>query len=546
METEQLQALVERAKLKDNEAIGQLIAFSQNKLFFVAKSYVKNEADAADVLQNAYIKAFSSLNTLADSSKFEGWITRIVTNTALDHMKKSTFKYDVKFADLADDDEDQPYDPADERIDYQPELSLSQKETQKIIQEIIDSLSDEQRIAVMMHFYDGMTTREIAETLGCKDVTVKARIRYAKEKIKESVIAIQKRDGIKLYNLAPLPFFLYLLRSYAGAAYGTSGTAAAVTAASRSITVHAAAASGKTAAAKSTAGIILKVTLAAAVTAGSAAIYHVATTKKQQIQTGLYTTENEDVNIQLNADETFAWQYSNQGTLQKDNGTYTIKNNQLILSIANDTTGCTFNIDSDKLTAASGSAAECIKGTTYQYEDTASATPSATPETLTNDEIYQILINNGYQVTDINDESYATEELNSKPNNMYVFTNDSRKISFYTCNGSDTRTKAGFAYRSKQSPYGSYDRTAEGGTIDVTCMTFVDMPGFIVENNDNRNPQLIGYTAAVHGSGCTHPPIDDSVVISEAKTVYAAMQTELLSLGITEDDMFRFGSTYTK
>ena len=88
---------------------------------------------------------------------------------------------------------------------------LSNKE-RKILKEIIDKLSDEQRIAIMMYFFDEMTTKEIAEELQVSENTIKSRIKLAKERIKQSVIEVEKRDDIKLYNIAPISLFLLLLK----------------------------------------------------------------------------------------------------------------------------------------------------------------------------------------------------------------------------------------------------------------------------------------------------------------------------------------------
>lgn len=112
-----------------------------------------------------------------------------------------------------------------------------------MLMEILDSLPDDQRISVMMYFYEQKTTKEIAEELGCKEVTVKARIRYAKAKIKESVLNLEKKQGIKLYNLAPLPFFIALLRGCSSNAGNAIESAASAVAVSGNITSNAVAAS---------------------------------------------------------------------------------------------------------------------------------------------------------------------------------------------------------------------------------------------------------------------------------------------------------------
>ena len=75
---------------------------------------------------------------------------------------------------------------------------------------MIDSLSDEQRFCIMMFYVEEMSVKEIAETLGVSENTVKSRLNYGRKNIKAQVLELEKR-GTKLYAMAPLPFFLYLL-----------------------------------------------------------------------------------------------------------------------------------------------------------------------------------------------------------------------------------------------------------------------------------------------------------------------------------------------
>lgn len=77
--------------------------------------------------------------------------------------------------------------------------------------ELIDSLSDEQRLVVIAFELEGLTTKEIAEQLGCSEATVKSRLRYGRNNIKAKAEELQKK-GYKLYSIAPLPLLLYLLR----------------------------------------------------------------------------------------------------------------------------------------------------------------------------------------------------------------------------------------------------------------------------------------------------------------------------------------------
>ena len=100
----------------------------------------------------------------------------------------------------------------DNRIENMPEATIDQQETSRLVREILDVLPDEQRIVIGMFYYDQMSVSEIAEELECSENTVKSRLNYGRKKIQSKVLELEK-NGTKLYSLAPLPFFIWLLRN---------------------------------------------------------------------------------------------------------------------------------------------------------------------------------------------------------------------------------------------------------------------------------------------------------------------------------------------
>ena len=179
------------------------------KNYYVAFQYMKQEDIAQDVLQDAYCKAFNNLKQLQDAEKFPSWMARIVTTTALDALKKRKI---ILFSQLQKEDDEISMEEMleDERTDTQPELAIDQKETQRLVQEMIDTLSEEQKMCIMMYYIEEMSVKEIAQTLDVSENTVKSRLNYGRKNIEAKVLELEKK-GTKLYGLAPIPFFLYLL-----------------------------------------------------------------------------------------------------------------------------------------------------------------------------------------------------------------------------------------------------------------------------------------------------------------------------------------------
>lgn len=201
------------AALQGNaNAFSALYESTQNNMYYLALKYMKNPDDAKDVLQDAYIKAWQSLPTLKDPEHFPAWLGRIVANTAKNMLVKK--KPDL-FSELEKENEDGDefvFQIEDENTSYQPELNYTQKETQILVRELIDSLSDEQRFCILMYHLEGQSIKEIAETLDVSENTVKSRLNYGRKALKNKAEELKKK-GYQLYSIAPLPLLLYLLRS---------------------------------------------------------------------------------------------------------------------------------------------------------------------------------------------------------------------------------------------------------------------------------------------------------------------------------------------
>ena len=110
---------------------------------------MKNKEAAEDVLQDAYLKAFTNLKKLQEPEAFEKWLGVIVANTAKNALAK---KNPVLFTDLTvnEDGEGLTYEVEDENLENQPETAYTREETRELVHELIDSLSEEQRMCIPM------------------------------------------------------------------------------------------------------------------------------------------------------------------------------------------------------------------------------------------------------------------------------------------------------------------------------------------------------------------------------------------------------------
>ena len=207
-----LSEFVKKAKTGDQDAIASIYEKTYTQVFYTVKSMIKDEDAVFDILQDAYMKAFAHLDSFEGDDKFLPWVKQIAANTARDWLKK---KKPMLFSELNTDEdrdiafEEQIEDDRDENI---PEKVIDQQETVRLLTEIIEGLPEDQRAAIGMFYYQDMSVKQIAETMGASESAVKSRLKYGRDKIEAKVIELEK-NGTKLYGVAPLPFLLLLINS---------------------------------------------------------------------------------------------------------------------------------------------------------------------------------------------------------------------------------------------------------------------------------------------------------------------------------------------
>ncbi|MBR0093623.1 MAG: RNA polymerase sigma factor, partial [Lachnospiraceae bacterium] len=207
----------------EQEAFRFLYESVYREKYFMALQYMKNRSDAEDVLQDAYLRAWKNLEKLKDPGKFPLWFSSIVAHTALNALKK---KQPLLFSDLLaknEDGEEYAREQEDFRREYQPEHAYTEKERSEILHGMIDSLSDEQRMCVLMYYIEEQSVKEIAAAAGCPENTVKTRLNLGRKKLAEKADELQQK-GYSLYGLSGVVLLRYLLRS-AGIPQETAGAA---------------------------------------------------------------------------------------------------------------------------------------------------------------------------------------------------------------------------------------------------------------------------------------------------------------------------------
>lgn len=205
---------VRSAQTGDQSAITALYEYSYQNVYLTIKSMLKGDKDTVlDLMQDIFLKAFDNLDQLRDPNNFNAWVKSIARNKTKDWLKKSK---PVLFSALSSGEANAPeLQFEDDDVYNLPDVVMDRQETSRLINEILDVLSDSQRAAIGMFYYQEMSINEIAAELDVKPGTVKALLSQGRQKVKVKVKELEK-EGTKLYSLAPIPFLIWLLRNWTG------------------------------------------------------------------------------------------------------------------------------------------------------------------------------------------------------------------------------------------------------------------------------------------------------------------------------------------
>ena len=163
----------------DADAFEELVLANQKNVYNLTLKMTKNEEDALDLSQEAFIKAYTQLEVFRGDSKFSVWLYRLTYNLCIDFLRKKKKEQVISISSYQDDsgavtDMELP------DIRELPEDSAERKELRSEIAQSIDELNQNHREVLIMREINDMSYAEIAETLGVSEGTVKSRIARAR------------------------------------------------------------------------------------------------------------------------------------------------------------------------------------------------------------------------------------------------------------------------------------------------------------------------------------------------------------------------------
>lgn len=189
MTREQEALTVQRVLDGNADEYEKLVPEYQKNVYNLALRMTGDPEDAADMAQEAFIKAYNSLSGYRGDSKFSVWLYRIVSNVCLDFLRAKKRRQTVSLSVTDDDGEDTELDIADES--QSPERIFERAMTRDAVRRGLAALTPEYRQILILRELQGMSYEEIAAVLGLESGTVKSRIFRARKKL----CAFLLRDG---------------------------------------------------------------------------------------------------------------------------------------------------------------------------------------------------------------------------------------------------------------------------------------------------------------------------------------------------------------
>ncbi len=186
--------VVSAAKSGDAVAFEELVRRHGDKIFRRALSMMRDEDTALDMAQMAWIKAWKRLTQFQGDSSFATWMTRVTINVCLDHIRKAKrWKFSESIEEM--DENSGGVERKLPIIEANPTEGLEREELKEKIDKALAQLSEGHRAVIVMHTFEEMAYKEIADAMGCSIGTVMSRLFYARRNLTSALKRLLEEEG---------------------------------------------------------------------------------------------------------------------------------------------------------------------------------------------------------------------------------------------------------------------------------------------------------------------------------------------------------------
>ena len=184
--------LVRLAQRGDMLAFEELVARHRDKIYARAFSMVRNEDDAVDLSQEAWVKAWQRLKQFQGESSFVTWMTRIAINLCLDHLRKQK-RHRAESIEMMEE-ESGGVERQMPIVTINPTEGLERSEIRQRIDKALNQLSYEHRTVLVLHEFEQLEYKEIAKRMQCSIGTVMSRLFYARRRMANLLAGFKREE----------------------------------------------------------------------------------------------------------------------------------------------------------------------------------------------------------------------------------------------------------------------------------------------------------------------------------------------------------------
>jgi len=177
--------LVRRALARDETAVRTIMQANNRRLYRLARGILRNDSEAEDVVQEAYVRAFTHLESFRGDSSLSTWLSRIAMNEALGRLRRRRPAVELDSLPQGALEAEIIQFPLSAAAD--PEKSMAQREIQAVVEHAIDELPEPFRLVFITRVIEGMNVEETAEILSLRPETVKSRLHRARNMLRDIV-----------------------------------------------------------------------------------------------------------------------------------------------------------------------------------------------------------------------------------------------------------------------------------------------------------------------------------------------------------------------
>ena len=177
--------LVRRMLARDSDAFRAVMQAHNRRLYRIARSILRNDAEAEDVVQEAYVRAFTHLASFRGDASLATWLSRIAMNEALGRLRVRRPTTDLSEVEARGAEAEIIQFPNTARSD--PERTMAQRELLQLVEQATDKLPDVYRTVFIARIIEGMSVEGTAELLEIRPETVKTRLHRARLMVREQL-----------------------------------------------------------------------------------------------------------------------------------------------------------------------------------------------------------------------------------------------------------------------------------------------------------------------------------------------------------------------